>query len=116
MRQFKSEDATPQSHSALVYGLAAQLQVVAIELNTAQEFPVTSMDWERPLWLGYGITLQEGAEPFAINIPRRITIQLMQKVKVEIITLQYILWHQFGFFCNARCEHNSMCIVAMLCM
>ena len=32
----------------------------------------------------YQITLEEGAEPYAINVPRRVAIPLMPKVKAKL--------------------------------
>ena len=65
-------------------GLAAQLQVVADELNDpAREFPHLFKGLGKTS-AKYRITLQEGAEPYAINVPRRIAIPLMPKVKAEI--------------------------------
>ena len=65
-------------------GLAAQLQVVADKLNDpAREFPHLFKGLGKTS-AEYRITLQEGAEPYAINVPCRIAILLMPKVKAEI--------------------------------
>ena len=58
-------------------GLAAQLQVIADEFNIQHKnFSVFSME--------------EGAEPYAINVPHKIAIPLKPIVKAEIERMEQL--------------------------